>query len=149
MSWICQWSLICFSSFLFPSLILSVDVIFLLYCRDSKVISWGHCPNIQHVAQKRNVARNHTLAKQRWAKDKKLGPAHSLARPPAKSSSAKLTFMKKLDTTKGQPLRSQKISHPEGAHVSMLQLQPHRLHTQGWDREYFRFSIVSAAFCRF
>lgn len=67
---------------------------FFLYCRDSKAISWGHYPNIQCAARKRNIA-NHILATQRWAKDKKLDPAHVLARWALKSSSTKLTYFYK------------------------------------------------------
>lgn len=116
-----EWTLLYFLTVLLPSLIFSLLIQFsFLYCRDSKAIGWGHYPNTQLAAQKGNIARNHVLATQRWTKDKKLALVHCLARSPPKSSSVKLTFTKKLDIMKGQPLRSQKISHPEHAHVSML-----------------------------
>lgn len=58
--------------------------------RDSEGVDWDNYLNMEAAVQKRNVASNHIVAKQRWAKDRNLGPAHSLAGSPPKSSSPKL-----------------------------------------------------------
>lgn len=120
-----KWTLIFFSLSASFFNVFSDDVIFVSVLQGQQGYQLRSLPDIQHAAQKRNIARNHSLAKQRWTKDKKLGPAHSLTRPPPKSSTTKPTFTKKLETINGQPLRSHILRIPVSAccgysHISCM-----------------------------
>lgn len=105
-------ALLSFLTFFLPSLMFLLLIQFrCLYYRDSEVVNRDHYPNTQGAVEKRNIARNHILAKQSWAKDRNLGPSHSLAGSPPKSSSTILTEFYRETWHKGQPLR------PIGTHI--------------------------------